>query len=210
MSYLPDLSLAPGTIQILWGVVLILAAIGCWFTNIFTLPGNWLIVGLAAVYAYFLPADEYGRGFGWITVTVLALIAALGEAIEFAAGAAGAAKHGASRRAMLLSMVGAMVGSVLGAAIGIPVPIVGPLVAAVGGGAAGAFGGAYLGEVWKGKDNPDRMAVSTGALIGRLFGTIGKLAAGAAMVAVLAVMTFWPASVKKLPEAVTAEQTAPA
>ncbi|HEX6986864.1 MAG TPA: DUF456 family protein, partial [Planctomycetaceae bacterium] len=109
MSF-PDLSLDPGWVQVGWGVLLVLAAIGCWFANVFTLPGNWLIVGLAALFAWLLPADEYGRGFGWVTVGVLALIAALGEAIEFAAGAAGAAKHGASRRAMLLSMAGAMLG----------------------------------------------------------------------------------------------------
>lgn len=198
---IPAFAIDPFWMQLGWGTLLVLAAIGCWVTNVFTLPGNWLIVGLAAAFAYFLPPEEYGRGFGWITVAVLALIAVLGEVVEFAAGAAGAAKHGASRRAMLLAMTGAMAGSVGGAVIGIPVPIVGSLVAAVGGGAAGAFGGAYLGEVWKGKLHPERTAISKGALVGRLFGTVGKLAAGAAMVAVLGVMTFWPADVKKLPEA---------
>lgn len=198
-------SIDPGWMQIGWGILLVLVAICCWVSNVFTLPGNWLIVGLAALFAYFLPPEDYGRGFGWITVLVLVLLATLGEVIEFAAGAAGAAKHGASRRAMLLAMVGAAVGSVAGAAVGIPVPVIGSLVAAVGGGAAGAFGGAYLGETWKGKEHPERTAVSKGALVGRLFGTVGKLAAGAAMVAVLGVMTFWPATVEKLPEAAPAE-----
>ena len=204
---MPDLSFDPAWTQIGWGIALVLAAIACWFANVFTLPGNWVIVGLAALFAYLLPPQEYGRGFGWITVGVLVLIAVLGEVIEFAAGAAGAAKHGASRRAMLLSIVGAAVGSIAGAAIGIPVPIIGPLVAAVGGGAAGAFGGAYLGEVWKGKLHPERTAVSTGALIGRLFGTVGKLSAGAAMVAVLAVMTFMPAEVQQTPDVAPANAT---
>lgn len=202
---MPDFTIDPAWIQIGWGIVLVLAAACCWFANAFMLPGNWLIVGFAALFTYLLPTAEYGRGFGWITVGILVLIAAIGELIEFAAGAAGAAKHGASRRAMLLSILGAAVGSITGAAVGIPVPIIGPLVAAVGGGAAGAFGGAYLGEIWKGKEHPERTAVSSGALIGRLFGTVGKLAAGAAMVAVLAVMTFMPADVKALPEAVPVE-----
>jgi uncharacterized protein YqgC (DUF456 family) len=201
-----SIALDPGWLQIGWGILLVLAAIGCWFANVFTIPGNWLIVGLAALFAFFLPADEYGRGFGWVTVGILAVIAAFGEVIEFAAGAAGAAKHGASRRAMLLSIAGAAVGSVAGAAIGIPVPIIGPLIAAVGGGAVGAFAGAYIGEVWKGKLHADRTAVSTGALLGRLFGTIGKLGAGAVMVAVLAVMTFMPADIQPLPEALPVEQ----
>lgn len=205
MTALAAFSVDPFWVQIGWGALLVLAAIACWVSNAFTLPGNWLIVGLAALFAWLLPPDEYGRGFGWITVAVLAVLATLGEIVEFAAGAAGAAKQGASRRAMLLAMVGAMIGSVAGAAIGIPVPIVGPLVAAVGGAAAGAFGGAYLGEVWKGKLHAERTAVSTGAMIGRLFGTVGKLAAGAVMVTVLGVMTFWPADVKKLPNGAPSE-----
>lgn len=204
LMILAAFSFDPAWVQLGWGVLLVLAAIGCWAANVFTLPGNWLIVGLAAAFAYFLPPQEYGRGFGWATVAVLAALAVLGEVIEFAAGAAGAAKHGASRRAMLLAMAGAAVGSVAGAAVGIPVPVVGSLVAAVGGGAAGAFGGAYLGEMWKGKEHPERTAVSKGALVGRLFGTVGKLAAGAAMVAVLGVMTFWPAGMEKLPQGVPA------
>ena len=194
------LSMDAGWIQLAVGVVLVLSAIGCWISNAFMLPGNWLIVGLAALFAWLLPVEEYGRGFGWITVAVLVLIAAAGEAIEFAVGAAGAAKQGASRRAVLLSMVGAIIGSVAGAAVGIPIPIVGPLVAAVGGGAAGAFGGAYLGEVWKGKLHSDRTRVSSGALMGRLFGTVGKLAADAVMVALLGVMTFMPHDMAKKDE----------
>lgn len=206
------LSMDAGWVQVIAGIALVLAAIGCWISNAFMLPGNWLIVGLAALFVWLMPAEDYGRGFGWITVSLLALIAAAGEAIEFAAGAAGAAKQGASRRAVLLSMVGAIVGSIAGAAVGIPVPIIGPLVAAVGGGAAGAFGGAYLGEIWKGKLHSDRTRVSSGALMGRLFGTVGKLAAGAVMVALLGVMTFMPedlAEGKDVDQATPIQESAP-
>ena len=137
------------------GVLLLLAAVACWLTNALALPGNWMIVGLAGLFAWLLPPGDTGRGFGWPTVAGLAGIATVGELLEFAAGAAGAAKHGSSRRAMLLAMVGAMVGSIAGAVVGIPVPVVGPLIAAVGGGAAGAFGGAYLGETLE-RQNPRR------------------------------------------------------
>lgn len=189
-SWIP--SIDPGWLQVLFGILLILAAIGCWSTNAFMLPGNWMILALAAIFAFFFPPAEYGRGFSWATLIVLAVIAALGELIEFGAGSFGAARQGASRRAMLLAMVGAVIGSVAGMMVGVPIPIVGSLVGAVGGAAAGAFGGAYLGEMWKGKEHPERTAVSTGAFIGRLCGTVGKLIAGAVMVAVLVVMTFMP------------------
>jgi uncharacterized protein YqgC (DUF456 family) len=110
----------------------------------------------------------------------------LGEVIEFAASAAGAAKQGASKRGVALSMVGAIIGSVLGVMAGSPVPIVGNFVMALLGGALGAFGGAYLGETWKGRPEADRVAIGRGAFAGRIWGTMGKLAVGAVMLAILA------------------------
>ena len=112
----------------------------------------------------------------------------LGEIIEFGAGAAGAAKQGASKRGVALSMVGAIVGSILGlmAGVPIPIPVVGSFVMALVGGAAGAFFGAYMGETWKGRPEEHRVAVGRGAFSGRIWGTVGKLAVGAIMFAILA------------------------
>jgi uncharacterized protein YqgC (DUF456 family) len=142
-------------------------------------------VGLAAVFAWLFP-EAAGRGITWTTVAVLAGVAVLGEIIEFGAGAAGAAKQGASRRSVALSILGAAVGSITGLAIGAPVPVIGSFVMAVLGGAAGAFGGAYLGETWKGRTDEERVAAGKGAFVGRLWGTVGKLAAGAIMLALVA------------------------
>jgi uncharacterized protein len=174
------------------GVVLLLIAnLACWVATVFTLPGNWGILGLAALCAWLLPEHSGDSlGFTWTAVIVLAVMAGIGELVEFAAGAAGAAKQGASRRAMALALVGAAVGSIVGAIIGVPVPVVGSIIAAVGGGAAGAFGGAYLGEYWKGRASHERLSISTGAMLGRVAGTIGKLIIGAAMVAYATVESF--------------------
>ena len=172
------------------GLLLVLNC-ACWIATVFTLPGNWGIVLLGALCAWLLPerpGDELG--FSWIAVIVLAVLAGIGEVIELAAGAAGAAKQGASRRAMVLALVGAAVGSVIGAIIGVPVPVIGSIVAAVGGGAGGAFLGAYLGEYWKGRASHERLSISTGAMLGRVAGTIGKLIVGAAMVAYATVESF--------------------
>jgi uncharacterized protein YqgC (DUF456 family) len=168
-----------------FGVVLLLFAnIACWVATVFTLPGNWGIVLLAALCAWLLPEPEGMRlGFSWISVIVLAALAGLGELIEFLAGAAGAAKQGASRRAMALALVGAALGSMIGAVIGVPIPVVGSIIAAIGGGAAGAFAGAWVGEYWKGRASHERLAIGTGAMLGRVLGTIGKLVVGAVMVA---------------------------
>jgi uncharacterized protein len=59
-------------------------------------------------------------------------------------------------------------------------------VMALLGGAAGAFFGAYLGEAWKGRAHEHRVAAGRGAFSGRIWGTVGKLAVGAAMLVIVA------------------------
>jgi hypothetical protein len=157
-----------------------------WASNLLSLPGNWIIVLATAIYAYFFPESETS-GVGWLGIGVLVALAVAGEIIEFVAGAAMAGKRGASRRAMALAVVGTMVGSILGAIFTIPIPILGPIVGALAGGAGGAFCGAWLGEIWKGKSVEEGMHVGTGALLGRLLGTSGKLLVGAVMVVVATV-----------------------
>lgn len=172
-------------------VLLVLLNICALASNLFTIPGNWIIAALTVLFAVFvhLPSDE-GIGF-WSAGAVVAL-AVIGEILEFAAGAAGAAKSGGSRRGMLLAMGGAMAGSIGGTFLGgfIPIPVVGLLIGAVAGGALGAFGGAYAGESWKGKSDEERLAISRAAMIGRVFGTVGKLGVGAIMVVVTTVAVF--------------------
>ena len=111
--------------------------------------------------------------------------------IEFAAGAAGAAKQGASRRAVVLAAVGAIAGSFGGAAVCSAIPVIGTIIGALGGGAFGAFGGAYLGEVWKGKSSDERLKIGKAALVGRLLGTLGKLSVGAVMVVIVTIGSFF-------------------
>jgi uncharacterized protein YqgC (DUF456 family) len=174
-----------GWLYFLWAVLLVVASVVSWLTTLVTLPGNWLIVGLAALFAWLIPVQD-GRGLTWTTVAVLAGLAVLGEVVEFGAGAAGAAKHGASKRGVALAMVGAVVGSIAGLTAGVPIPIIGPFVMALVGGAGGAFLGAYIGESWKGRPEAERVAIGRGAFAGRIWGTVGKLATGAAMLAIVA------------------------
>lgn len=167
------------SVAVFFGLCLI-----AWLTTLFTLPGNWLVVALAAGFAWLFPHEE-GRGISWMAVGVSVGIAALGEVIEFAAGAAGAAKQGASRRAVLLALVGAMVGSILGVLVGTPVPILGSFIMALLGGAGGAFAGAYLGEMWKGRTVDERVAAGQGAFVGKISGTLGKLACGVIIIVIV-------------------------
>lgn len=182
---MPDIEYA----YYLWATLLLFGGIVGWSMNFLNLPGNWIIVGLAAAFASVLPAAN-ASGLGWEAVGLLIALAVGGEVLETMAGAAGAARKGASRRAMVLAVVGTIAGSITGAIVGLPVPIVGPVLGALAGGAGGAFAGAYLGEMWKGSNADDRFAISWGALIGRLLGTAGKLAVGTVMLVVLGVRAF--------------------
>jgi uncharacterized protein YqgC (DUF456 family) len=170
----------------LLAAALVLAGGVCWLTNLLALPGNWVLVGLAALFAWLVPADG-SRGLSWTAVGIVAVLAVIGEIVEFAAGAAGAAKVGASRRSIWLSLVGAMIGSIVGATAGAPIPLIGSLVAALVGGSVGAFVGAYVGELNAERSQRERFAVGKGAALGRLWGTVGKFAVGAVMLAVVAV-----------------------
>jgi uncharacterized protein YqgC (DUF456 family) len=180
---MPDIHIA----YYLWVALLLVGASLAWATNFFALPGNWFIVGMAALFASAVTPVADGQGLTWNVVGLLLLLAVGGELLETVAGAFGASKRGGSRRAMILAVVGTVVGSILGAVGGLPLPVAGPILGALVGGACGAFAGAWLGEMWKHGLADKSISVGWGALIGRLLGTVGKLAVGAVMVVSMAV-----------------------
>lgn len=170
-----------------WAFILLVSNCLAWASNFFSLPGNWLMLMFAIVYKMVVPAEAVPR-LSWTVVALCALLAILGEVWEFMAGAAGAARQGGSPRGAVMAIVGSLAGSIGGALVGVPVPVVGPMIGALVGGAVGAFAGAYIGE--HRKPHLERMSISKGALLGRLFGTAGKLGFGLLMLVILAVDSF--------------------
>ena len=170
--------------------LLVVAHCAALTATLFSLPGNWVIVALTAVFAWY-PSQTDGLGVSWTVVASITLLAAVGEIVELFAGAAGAAKRGASRRAMILAVFGTFAGSLAGAAVCSAIPVIGLIVGAVLGGAFGAFGGAVAGELWKGRSSEGSLSVGRAAFLGRLTGTMSKLAIGAIMVAIVAVDAFF-------------------
>ena len=179
----------PEIIYYTLAVLLLLLNALSWTANLFTLPGNWAIVLLTTLFAVFAPKDTEHE-IGWWGVGAVIILAIVGEIVEMVAGAAGAAKQGASRRAMFLAVIGAMFGSMMGAMVLSAIPIIGTIIGAVGGAALGSFGGAYVGEMWKGRDQKERLDIGAAAMLGRLLGTMGKLIVGAIMVAVVTIDSF--------------------
>jgi len=148
------------------------------------LPGNWGLVLVAGMLAYFAP-DSMHVGIQLPTMLTLLTMAIAGEVIEFVAGAAGVNQLGGSRQGTVLAVVGSIVGAIAGMFVGVPVPIVGSLIAAVAFGGLGAFGGAVAGERWVGKEWDVSIRIGWGALWGKLLGTLLKTICGTAMMVLL-------------------------
>ncbi|TWU59147.1 hypothetical protein Poly51_19330 [Rubripirellula tenax] len=172
--------LGPTGVVIL-AVMLVVLCIVAWGLNLISLPGNWLGVALLALFAWLGP-DSGRAAIGYTAVAVAFGFALLGEVVEFAAGAMGAQKAGASRRSTLFAMIGSMAGAVGGAIIGVPVPVIGPVLAAILFGGVGAMAGAMYGEWSDGRAWRDSWSIAHAAFWGRTFGTLGKFAAGLAIV----------------------------
>lgn len=181
----------PDWVYYVSGVLLLIGNLAAWVGTLFQMPGNWVIVALSALAAYFLPEKENGLGFGWTFVAILGGLALLGEFVEFFGSASTARQHGASRRSIVLSIIGGILGAAIGAVVGAPIGLIGGVVLIVVLGGAGAFVGTYVGETWKGRPHQERWAVSRAALFGRLFGTAGKLIIGVAMVCLAAMASFY-------------------
>jgi len=148
------------------------------FLVILTLPGLWLMLAGAAVYAMFTHI------FGFKSLLVLFVLAAAGELLELAVGGAATRRSGGGK----LSIVGAVVGGVLGGIFltFIPIPVVGTLV----GVCLGSFFGAVFVELISGKRLGYSLRVGLAAGTGRLGGIIIKLMIGVVMLAVIMIAGF--------------------
>jgi hypothetical protein len=170
----------PAWLHPLFGVLLVLACVVCWALNVLGLPGNWLVVAVSSIYAYFGPAQ--GRlDLDWGVIGALGILALAGEAVEFFAGAVGAKQAGGSKRGAVLALAGSLLGGILGLFVGTPIPVIGQLVAAVLFAGLGALGGAVLGEQWKGRKLDESLRIGQAAFWSRLLGTLGKSLIGTVM-----------------------------
>ena len=163
-----------------WLSLFIVLILLFWLLNLVGLPGNWMIVALALIWVILGP-ENYR--FSWIVVVVIAILALIGEAIEFGASILGTNKLGGSAQGATLSVVGSVIGGVLGAIFGIPfpIPLVGSLIGSVLLAAVGAWVGATIGEKWVGKPLNESVKIGGAAFVGRLLGTAGKLVIGSVM-----------------------------
>ncbi len=160
-----------------------LAGFACVVLMLLGLPGTWFMIGLAVaidlVDGWWLPADDRPT-FSIEVLAVAVVLAGLGELVEFIASALGAKRAGASRSGIVGALLGSMAGAVAGTFL-ILIPLVGTVVGAM----AGSYLGAMAGELAVGRSVPSTVKPATGAAIGRLLGTLGKLPFSVAVWAIL-------------------------
>jgi len=111
---------------------------------------------------------------GLWTLLVLAAMAMLTYAVEFAASALGVKKYGGSKRAM----VGAVLGGIVGLFLGIPGILFGPFV------------GAVIGELSMQRSLDEASRAGFGTVVGLAIGLAGKFAIGIAMIGLFILKRF--------------------
>jgi uncharacterized protein YqgC (DUF456 family) len=148
----------------IWLVAALLIVAGVAGTVLPALPGIPLVFAGLVVGAW---ADDFER-VGWVTLSVLGLLALASLAIDFAATAMGAKRVGATRKAIL----GAALGTLLGLFLGIPGLIAGPFI------------GAVVGEMLSHGEWRRATSAGVGTWVGLLFGTLSKIALAFAMLGV--------------------------
>lgn len=164
---------------VLWVLGIFLLALGCvvgLLSLIFGLPGTFIIVVTALLYAW---ATDFAV-MSWTTPAWLFGMAVVAEIVEFVA--AGVGTGGASglpsRRVTIATIVGAIVGGIVGT----------PFLFGIGsllGAMAGAFIGAAMAVSSDGGTWRHSMRIGLAAMRGRLVGFVIKSAIAVAMVVVV-------------------------
>jgi uncharacterized protein YqgC (DUF456 family) len=152
---------------LLWLLAALLIVVGFAGLVLPAVPGIPLIFAGLVLLAW----SENFAHVGWITLTLLGLLALLSYGVDMLAASLGAKKFGASPRAVW----GAALGALLGIFFGLPGIVLGP------------FAGAVIGEFSRQASAKSAMHAGIGATLGLLFGALLKIALAFTMVGVFVV-----------------------
>jgi uncharacterized protein len=148
--------------------------------HIFSLPANWIILGLLALWKWTHPELD----MAWTFFIYIGLMAAAGEALEFGGQILGAKRYGSTRKGNIGGIIGAIAGAILGAAF-----LLG--LGALPGALLGAFAGCYILEMGQGRSKQESWRAAVGAFWGKFFGMAVKFSMGVAILA-LTIPHIWP------------------
>lgn len=149
---------------LLWLLAVLLIVLGFAGLVLPVMPGIPLVFAGLVLLAW---AENFAY-VGWMTLTMLGLLALVSYGVDFLASALGAKKFGASPRAVAGAALGALAGLFFGL-VGI---VLGPFV------------GAVIGEFSRKSSVRAAAHVGVGATLGLLFGALLKIALAFAMIGV--------------------------
>ncbi len=147
-----------------WILSVLLIVIGLAGTVLPALPGTLLVLGGIVLGAWI---DDFNR-VGWVSLTVVTVLALLAWALDYLAGLLGAQRAGASRQAI----IGAALGTVVGLFMGLVGVLFMPLV------------GAALGEYLARRDQQQALRVGVSTWLGILAGLVAKVVIAFMMIGV--------------------------
>src|SRR6185437_16396371 len=125
-----------GMLHILYFLILVLVLFAGLMINLFTLPGNWLMLAAVALYALLTRHKEY---VGLKSLAFMLILAIIGEVVEMLAASRGVKKRGGGRWGSTGAILGGILGGILLTGI-IPIPILGTFCGIL----LGTFAGAML------------------------------------------------------------------
>lgn len=157
-------------IQIGAGLVVTLMVVAL-VLHVFGLPANWLVLALVGFWKWIRPEAD----LSWMFMGVLAGMALVGEILEFLSQSFGAKRYGGSRKGNWGAILGAIAGSIFGAPFFLG-------LGALPGALLGAYGGCLAVELVTGRTLSQARLAARGALWGKMFGLVTKVALGGAMV----------------------------
>jgi uncharacterized protein YqgC (DUF456 family) len=155
-------------------VILLVVLFAGLIINVFTLPGNWLMLAAVSIYALLTPLlTPHMQYVGVKSLGVMLVLAIIGEVVETLAASRAVKKQGGSRWGSIGAIVGGILGGILLTGL-FPVPVLGTLCGIL----LGTFAGAMLLEVLGGKQIGRSALIGYGAARGRLVGSFVKFTIG--------------------------------
>ena len=165
-----------------WIILLILLNALFLLLVLFALPGNWLMVVLTCLFAWWQEGV-----FSIYTLVAIGILATLGELFEFFGGMGGAKKAGARWFGAFGALLGAIIGAVVCTFL-IPILMLGTVIGAC----LGASTGTLIFEMAAGRRLEESARSGLGAGLGELVGITIKISLGFVIWAIIAIAAFWP------------------
>jgi uncharacterized protein YqgC (DUF456 family) len=167
-----------------WIFLLLLLNAFCLLLVLFALPGNWLMLVLTCLFAWW----RWEEGvFSIYTLIAIGILATLGELFEFFGGMGGARKAGARWFGAFGALLGAIIGAVVCTFL-IPILMLGTVIGAC----VGAGIGALVFEMAAGRRMEESARSGLGASLGELVGITIKISLGFVIWVIIAFAAFWP------------------